>query len=131
MRISMLYGFFAGVMGGALGLGGAIILVPAWLNSGIDKNIAASSSGPLIFFSALVAFSLGFLSGSYHSILEVVFYFTLAYLGSYLIKCTYLFDLYRVCYLFNCQVQVKCNDLYLVAHYNGIILVGITSLSIY
>lgn len=30
-------GFAAGLIGGALGLGGAIVLVPVWLNSGIDK----------------------------------------------------------------------------------------------
>ena len=30
-------GFGAGLIGGALGLGGAIILVPVWLNIGIDK----------------------------------------------------------------------------------------------
>jgi hypothetical protein len=33
----MIYGFIAGLAGGCLGLGGAIILVPVWLNSGIDK----------------------------------------------------------------------------------------------
>lgn len=29
-------GFAAGMIGGALGLGGAIVLVPVWLNSGIN-----------------------------------------------------------------------------------------------
>jgi uncharacterized membrane protein YfcA len=34
---SILSGFMAGLVGGALGLGGAIVLVPVWLNLGIDK----------------------------------------------------------------------------------------------
>ena len=67
----MISGFFAGVAGGALGLGGAIILVPVWLNSGIDRIIATSSSGPLILFSAMVAFIMAFLQGSYDSYLAM------------------------------------------------------------
>ena len=37
MWSSIISGFAAGLIGGALGLGGAIVLVPVWLNSGIDK----------------------------------------------------------------------------------------------
>ena len=48
----MFYGFIAGLAGGALGLGGAIILVPVWLNSKVDKNVAVSTSPPLIFLSS-------------------------------------------------------------------------------
>ena len=65
MWISIVSGFFAGVLGGALGLGGAIILVPVWLNTGIDKDVAASSSPPLIFFSATIAFIMALLGGMY------------------------------------------------------------------
>lgn len=36
-KSAMFYGFLAGAVGGALGLGGAIILVPVWLNNGTDK----------------------------------------------------------------------------------------------
>ena len=89
MWSSILSGLGAGLIGGALGLGGAIILVPAWLNKGIDKNIASSSSGPLIFFSALVAFFLAFLGDMYSNVLSLIFYFVLAFTGSAVVKGMY------------------------------------------
>ena len=82
----MISGFFAGTIGGALGLGGAIILVPVWLNSGIDQNIATSSSGPLILFSAIVAFIMAFLQGSYKSYPAIIFYFILSFVGAWGVK---------------------------------------------
>lgn len=33
----MLCGFCAGLVGGSLGLGGAIILIPVWLDMGIGQ----------------------------------------------------------------------------------------------
>ena len=84
----LISGFVAGLIGGALGLGGAIILVPVWLNSGIDKLIATSSSAPLIFFSALIAFFMALLGGWYKSFMELVFYFALAFAGALFVRGT-------------------------------------------
>ena len=56
MKKALILGFMAGFVGGCLGIGGATILVPAWLDMGIDRSMASSSSAPLIFSSALIAF---------------------------------------------------------------------------
>lgn len=87
---SMMSGFAAGVIGGALGLGGAIILVPVWLNSGIDKLVATSSSGPLIFFSAMISFIIALLCHSYDSFVMLVFYFALAFAGAVIVRGKFL-----------------------------------------
>lgn len=64
-RSSMFYGFLAGLAGGALGLGGAIILVPVWLNDKVDKEVATSTSPPIIFLSSLVSAFISAISGNY------------------------------------------------------------------
>lgn len=58
MMNCLISGFGAGFIGGSLGLGGAIILVPVWLRLGIDETRATSSSPPLILFSALLNTSM-------------------------------------------------------------------------
>jgi len=65
----MFNGFLAGVLGGSVSIGGGMVLVPLWIKSGMDKNVAASSTGPLIFFSSTVSFFISILLGSYHSLL--------------------------------------------------------------
>ncbi len=52
-------------MSGMLGIGGGIILVPVWINKGIDKSIAAASSSPLILFSSSLSFFIRFISDYY------------------------------------------------------------------
>ena len=61
----LIAGFFAGTAGGSLGLGGSSILIPMWLNLKIDKNVATSSTAPLIFLSAFISFFLSALAGIY------------------------------------------------------------------
>lgn len=58
-------GFAAGCTGGMLGIGGAIILVPYWLEIGLDKDIASSSSAPLVFSSAFISMVIAALCGMY------------------------------------------------------------------
>lgn len=91
MNSCLLSGFIAGTVGGALGLGGAIVLVPLWLNKGIDKNVAVNSSPPIIFFSATISFTIGLFSSKYPILLNVLFYFVLSFVASYFVKCSFLF----------------------------------------
>lgn len=86
----MLNGFLAGVLGGCVSIGGGMVLIPLWLKAGIDKNIATSSTGPLIFFSASISFFVSVLLGKYESFLMVLIFFALSFSSSYLIKSSYL-----------------------------------------
>lgn len=79
-------GFAAGFCGAILGIGGALILVPAWLNMGMDKDEATSTSPPLILSSSFISVFVAALSGMYDSGLDVFLYFVLAFFGSFFVK---------------------------------------------
>ncbi len=68
MKQGMFNGFAAGFAGACVGIGGGMVLLPLWFRAGIDKNVAASSTGPLIFFSASVSFFISVMSNKYESI---------------------------------------------------------------
>lgn len=88
-KIALFGGFAAGCAGGMLGIGGAIILVPYWLEVGLDKDIATSSSAPLVFSSAFISMVIASLGGMYRSFGEVVFHFILAFIASFYVKSNY------------------------------------------
>jgi uncharacterized membrane protein YfcA len=92
MREGVINGFLAGVLGGCVSIGGGMVLVPLWFNAGIDKNVATSSTGPLIFFSSSISFFISVLLGKYDFFLLVVLFFAVSFSGSYLIKskCEYI-----------------------------------------
>jgi len=85
---SLVVGFSAGCIGGMLGIGGSILLIPVWLDSGIDKDIATSSTAPLIFTSAFISMFIALLCNMYGSLLEVVLYFIMAFCASFYVKST-------------------------------------------
>lgn len=82
----MILGFAGGFTGGMLGIGGAIILVPAWLEMGIDKNVASGSSAPLIFSSAFISMVIAMLCHFYYSYTAIIFYLLLSFIASYYVK---------------------------------------------
>lgn len=88
MKKALLFGFCGGFAGGMLGIGGAIILVPAWLEMGINKSIVSASSAPLILSSAFISAIIAFLCEYYDSFFMVLFYFALSFFASYFIKST-------------------------------------------
>lgn len=61
-------GFLAGAAGSTLGIGGAPILIPIWLKSNIDHNVAANSTPTLLLNSSLIAFTISAFNGSYSQI---------------------------------------------------------------
>jgi uncharacterized membrane protein YfcA len=85
-RKAMIFGFAGGFAGGMLGIGGAIILVPAWLEMGIEKSVVSGSSAPLILASAFISMFIAFLCRYYDSFAMILFYFVLSFVASYFIK---------------------------------------------
>lgn len=79
-------GLAAGFLGGALSIGGGVVLVPLWLKMGIDKNTAISSTGPLMFLSASTSFLVSAVLGKYDEVYSVFFFLGLGFVSSYLIK---------------------------------------------
>ena len=90
IRDGMINGLLTGILGGCVGIGGGMILVPIWLNAGMDRNVATSSTGPLIFFSSSISFFISALLGKYDSFLMVVIFFLVSFCGSYLVKSNHL-----------------------------------------
>lgn len=88
-KVCMWSGLGAGIIGGSLGLGGALILVPVWLSYGVDQKRATATSPFLIFFSSLVPFVFCLFSGQYESMIEILFFFILSYIGSAIVKSKY------------------------------------------
>ena len=64
----MFNGFIAGILGATVGVSGAIVLVPLWLKSGVDKDIIVNSTAPLLFISSSVSFLISVLFGLYDSL---------------------------------------------------------------
>ena len=58
----MIAGFFSGMCVSLLGVGGSIVLVPVWLQIGIDIETALISSMPVTFFAAFVSTLLSTIS---------------------------------------------------------------------
>jgi uncharacterized membrane protein YfcA len=81
----MFYGFIAGLTGGAIGLGGATILVPVWLNMGVDKDVATASSAPLIMISSFCSFFISALSDAY-TLPKFLEFFILSFFSSWIVK---------------------------------------------
>ena len=90
MRDGMMNGFVAGVLGACVSIGGGMVLVPIWLNAGVNRNVVTSSTGPLIFFSSSISFFISVLLGKYDSFLMVVIFFLVSFCGSYLVKSNHL-----------------------------------------
>ena len=67
IKYGMGIGLAAGFLGGALSIGGGVVLVPLWLKMGVDKNTAISSTGPLMFLSASTSFLVSIVLGKYNS----------------------------------------------------------------
>ena len=69
----MLIGFLSGLIGGICGLGGSILLVPAWLNMGITPERTSSSCILIVLTSSFIAAFASAISGRYN-LMEVIYF---------------------------------------------------------
>ena len=58
--------FFAGFLGGLVGLGGGVILTPLWLSMGIPSSRATASATFCVLFTSSISVFIITLSGGYH-----------------------------------------------------------------
>jgi uncharacterized membrane protein YfcA len=81
-------GLMAGVVGSTLGIGGGILFMPIWLNVGIDKESAVSTTPILILTSAMISFAISLFNGFYSQIpiWKLFIFFGLAFISSIIIK---------------------------------------------
>jgi uncharacterized membrane protein YfcA len=84
----VLIGLVAGVLGSTLGIGGGILFIPIWLNVGIDKETAVSTTPILILTSAMISFAISLFNGFYSQIAvwKLIVFFGLAFVSSMVIK---------------------------------------------
>lgn len=61
----LIVGFFAGLVGATLAIGGALILIPVWLKLGIEKDSCSSTTPCLILISAIVAATIAAFNNQY------------------------------------------------------------------
>lgn len=55
----------AGIIGGLLGLGGGVILTPAWIGMGINSIRAPTSSTFTVLFTSFTSFFITLTGGNY------------------------------------------------------------------
>lgn len=121
----MIAGFFAGMVGAMLAIGGALILIPVWLKMGVDKDVAASSTATLILTAAMVAFTVALANGIYEdvSVFVMLFYLVLSFVSAAVVKGNCLLYADVLVYLSN-KYKLKSLVLVLLLIVVAISLVG-------
>lgn len=61
----MFNGFLAGLLGSCLAISGGLVLIPLWVKAGVDRDVVANSTAPLIFFGASISSFISLLLGFY------------------------------------------------------------------
>ena len=97
----MLGGFIAGLLGATLGIGGAPILIPIWLNCCVDSTVASSTTPTLILASSMTALTISAFNNAYESIgiSKLFMYFVISILSSAIVKRKFLEYLEIITYL--------------------------------